>query len=109
MSEEQEKKLRKRGYNLRHRYGLSIEEWENMADEQNWACLVCDAIPGPESPLVVDHDHAHCPGRRGCSECIQGLICASCNHLEGMLAAIERRHPEGIERMIEYRLGRGNE
>ena len=104
------KRITKRRYNLRHRYGISLEEWEELAELQNWACIVCRVIPGPEDkPLVVDHDHSHCPGRRGCPECIQGLICSDCNHTEGMFGALERRHPEGVERMIEYRLGRGDE
>jgi hypothetical protein len=30
-------------------------------------------------PLVIDHDHNHCPGPIGCELCIRGLICFQCN------------------------------
>lgn len=38
-----------------------------------------------QARLVVDHDHACCPGERSCGNCIRGLICFQCNAAAGML------------------------
>lgn len=35
--------------------------------------------------LVVDHDHACCPGDHSCGKCVKGLICFDCNTALGLL------------------------
>lgn len=37
------------------------------------------------SLLVVDHDHACCPGATSCGLCIRGLLCTQCNCAAGLL------------------------
>lgn len=66
---------RKRIYNsisnrtraLKHLYGISIKDYENLLNKQNNKCLIC----GEEKSLYVDHDHK--TGK------IRGLICHACN------------------------------
>ena len=64
--------------NLRKKYGMSLEDFENMRREQGWACAICDMVVESESQLCVDHDHE--------TGAVRSLLCFSCN---GKLGAIE--------------------
>lgn len=68
---------------LLRRYGISLEQYDQMLREQGGVCAVCDQ---PEktmvwgksiSHLVVDHDHQ--TGE------IRGLLCCACNLRVGRL------------------------
>jgi len=54
-------------------YGLTIEEVEEMARQQDNACAICLKV----KRLGVDHDHE--TGR------VRGLLCWSCNLAVGWL------------------------
>lgn len=56
------------------RYGLSLGEYEKMAEAQGFRCAICDC----EATLCVDHDHDS--GR------IRGLLCRNCNLRLGLAA-----------------------
>jgi len=70
---------RKRRYYLKTSFGISVEEYERMHDQQNGLCAVCrnpeTAIDNKNSQqvrrLAVDHDHG--TGK------IRGLLCQKCN------------------------------
>lgn len=72
--------IKARDANLKALYGLSLQEYDTLLDRQNHRCGVCkrhtSELPGP---LQVDHDHACCPGKKSCGNCIRGLLCNSCN------------------------------
>lgn len=34
----------------------------------------------PGTRLAIDHDHKHCPGKKGCPVCIRGALCNACNN-----------------------------
>ncbi len=63
---------------LRRTYGLSLADYEARLEAQAGVCAICHEPP-TEIPLVVDHDHACCSGRRSCGACVRGLICDPCN------------------------------
>ncbi|MGN6608063.1 MAG: endonuclease VII domain-containing protein [Jatrophihabitans sp.] len=81
-----------RNYQLRRRYGITVEHFDTMFAEQHGLCAICRAAPAEH----VDHDHV--TGR------VRALLCFNCNGALGqfrdrpdlMLAAIEylRRHSE---------------
>lgn len=63
---------------LRRKYGLTVEQYENMLAEQNGLCALCGLPPDEtdlQKILVVDHDHE--------TNQIRGLIHGRCNALIG--------------------------
>jgi len=66
------------------KYGLSLQDYDNLCDEQNGLCLICCK---PESiidyntkklkPLAVDHCHI--------TNKVRGLLCSKCNQAIGLL------------------------
>lgn len=65
-----------------NRYGLSESEWQQMADNQNGRCFVCEKEP-KKGRLCIDHDHAKNwkkmpPEQRKLY--VRGLLCWFCNH-----------------------------
>jgi hypothetical protein len=61
---------RKRSYKLK--YGLTVEQYEEMAAAQDWKCSICRRryFKQPRR-LCVDHDHA--------TGAVRGLLCVACN------------------------------
>jgi hypothetical protein len=55
---------------LRHRYGISLAQYDEMAETQGGVCAICGQPP-KQKRLHVDHDHE--TGR------VRGLLCAPCN------------------------------
>jgi hypothetical protein len=67
---------------LKKRYGLSVEQYDDLLVRQGGVCAICHRPPTERSPLQVDHDHACCPQNAGwptCGQCVRGLLCRSCN------------------------------
>ena len=56
----------------RIKYGLSIEQYEQMLVDQNHQCYICN----DETKLVVDHCHE--------SGKVRGLLCNHCNTMLGL-------------------------
>lgn len=73
-------------YRLKYRFGISIEQYENMLEEQDWKCFTC----GIETDLCVDHHHE--------SGKVRKLLCRNCNTSLGLLKEDE----EILLKMIDY-------
>lgn len=63
-------------------YGLSIEQYLDIAEDQNFVCAICGQENFPmgvnhSGLLVVDHEHS--------SGQIRGLLCHNCNRALGLL------------------------
>lgn len=64
---------------LRKTYGISQDQYEGLLAAQG-GCAICkSATPGGRGGFHVDHDHACCPGKGSCGNCIRGLLCMACN------------------------------
>lgn len=72
---------------MRIKYQLTIEQYEEMAKN---GCHICGKAATPYKNLHVDHDHKCCPviyKRKGsktgtirtCGLCVRGILCDSCN------------------------------
>lgn len=76
-------------------YGITIEEYLDIAERQNYKCAICgrDNFPMKSSSsglLVVDHDHN--------TGVVRGLLCHNCNSALGLL----QDNPETLEVAIAY-------
>lgn len=79
-------------YTLKHKYGISSDEYERIFEYQNGACAVCFWKQTEDEILRLDHDHG--TGK------IRGLLCHQCNVSIGLMkdsAAILRNAAEYVE------------
>ena len=60
---------KRRDYNLRRHYGISLDQFEQLLREQELRCAIC-AVEFFERPHV-DHNHA--------TGTVRGLLCSRCN------------------------------
>lgn len=54
-------------------YDLTIEDYEDMCETQNYKCAICKSI----KHLCVDHNHI--------TGSLRGLLCSNCNTAIGLL------------------------
>lgn len=87
------RKIRDR--NLQKNYGITIEQFEYMRDQQNGVCAICSYPEIDGSELSVDHDHQ--TGK------VRKLLCRSCNLM------IKRESPILLELGAEYLREHGKE
>lgn len=86
-----------RNYHLRHRYGITVDDFDHMFAEQDGVCAICRAAPAAH----VDHDHD--TGR------VRGLLCFNCNGALGqfrdrtelMLRAVAYLHRGSAARFVD--------
>jgi hypothetical protein len=64
-----------RAYGLKRRYGITVEEYDELLSQQEGRCAICYRIV--EETLCVDHNHV--TGK------IRGLLCTRCNRSLGWL------------------------
>lgn len=69
-------------YKLKTNFNMTIEQFENMLDSQNYVCAICkepetrpDVRTGKPRRLSIDHCHK--------TNKIRGLLCCRCNRTLG--------------------------
>lgn len=70
---------------LKHKYGITLDQYEQMVEDQGGVCRICGGVNASGQRLHVDHDHLCCPGQRSCGKCLRGITCENCNHAMGAL------------------------
>jgi len=66
---------------LVYHFGITLEEFERLKTIQDNKCAICGFEPHLKA-LAVDHDHSHHENpKRGCRECVRGLLCNDCNRI----------------------------
>jgi hypothetical protein len=71
--------LATREENLRFRYGIGVEDYEEMYKNQKGKCAICR-----KKKKKLDVDHCHRTGK------IRGLLCNSCNQGLGLFKDDEK-------------------
>ena len=80
-----------RNYMLVYRFGITLEDYNNMFNIQKGCCAVCGKHQSELNRiLAVDHDHD--TGK------VRGLLCMSCNTSIGKLGD----SIESIEKVLSY-------
>lgn len=82
-----------RAYNLLHKFGITVEDYDRMLKEQGGACKVCKSpSPGRKDRKNFSVDHCHRTGK------VRGLLCCHCNTAAGNL----KDSPELCLKLAEY-------
>lgn len=74
-------KLKQRDYDLLRNYGITVNEYESMLEDQGGVCWICQNPP-KNNRLSVDHRHEKGEKRRNPREKrprVRGLLCWHCN------------------------------
>ena len=71
------------------RYGITLEEQEQLLTEQNGVCAICGEIRGKRG-LVIDHDHN--------TKAVRGWLCGKCNMGLGLFDD----NPDWLEQAAEF-------
>ncbi len=66
-----------RGRNLKALYGISLDEFDALLEQQNGVCIICGNTNRRDEPLAVDHDHLTLE--------VRGLLCTKCNTALGCM------------------------
>lgn len=82
-------KQKRRELALKHKYGITLDDYNSMFLKQGGACALC-FLPPIGDVLSVDHDHG--------TGAVRGLLCRRCNIALGMLGD----SVEGLERAVRY-------
>lgn len=88
LSADRKEKRYARKHHLKTKYGLTLDEFDALAELQAGRCAICDVV----ADLLVDHDHTTGVNR--------GLLCHSCNVAIGHLrddANLLRRAADYLE------------
>lgn len=67
---------KRRDWMLKGKYGITVDDYDQMLAAQNGGCAICTRKPG-KLPLHVDHCH-----RTGV---VRGLLCHQCNWYLGTI------------------------
>lgn len=93
------------------KYGLSLEQWKEMADKQGHKCYVCQIVP-TKNRLCIDHEHVKGWKKKPPEErvlYVRGLLCWRCNTTYlGRGISIDRAK-KVVSYLEEYQLRRPND
>lgn len=62
---------------LKMEYGLSLEQYDEIFEQQNGVCAICGGINSDGRRLFVDHNHK--------TNKVRGLLCINCNRKLGIV------------------------
>lgn len=92
-------KEQSRRYSLKALYGLSLEEYNEMREEQMFSCLICKTHED-DTARGLFVDHCHDTGK------VRGLLCQHCNTLLGMAKDNQLILQEAIKYLARINNGR---
>ena len=92
-----------RRHQLKKWYGVTLEDYDRIIDQQGRGCAICGNGPsGKHKYLQFDHDHACCPTTPTCGKCVRGLLCSGCNTGLGLFNDDPARLLDAIQYLEEW-------
>lgn len=87
-----------RPYILKSKYGITVDDYKEMLEQQGGKCAICGTDDGKsaKNTKTFSVDHCHDTGR------VRGLLCNNCNRGIGLLGD----NPETLNRAINYLEGK---
>lgn len=79
-----------RKYRLKCYYGITVDEYNQLLEDQNNGCAICGELCKTRAYLSVDHCHR--------TNRVRGLLCDSCNVGLGRF----KDSPELLEKASKY-------
>ena len=70
---------RARSNELRRKYGITLEDYNRMLEDQGGTCMTCPSTPESQRHGRLHVDHNHDTGE------VRGLLCHNCNTALGLL------------------------
>lgn len=86
--EDGDKRLKNRAFHLKNRYGMTLEQYDELLRTQDGTCAICKQSCGTGQRLAVDHDHA--------TGDVRGLLCKKCNRFIGVIESLD------LPRYLDY-------
>ena len=83
-------RLKQRINNLKVRFGLTIQEYNELGESQGWKCAICGNAGIERNPLCIDHCHD--------SGKVRGLLCRQCNQALGLI----KENVTSAKALVEY-------
>jgi len=77
---------------IRRKYGMGLNDYEQVLKKQNNHCALCFRTPNQERYKRLNWDHDPQTGQ------VRGLLCTPCNHALGVLGD----SPKGLTRALTY-------
>lgn len=77
---------------LMKQYGLSLEQYDRMREQQGFCCYICREPEENNQYGQLDVDHCHSSGK------VRALLCSKCNTGLGLF----RDSPELLNAAVEY-------
>jgi len=78
--------MKNREKHLKHKYGITFEDYMQMVEKQDGRCSCCST---PDTNLLVDHNHD--------TDKVRGLLCIMCNSMLGYAIDNPKRLQLGID------------
>ena len=81
-----------RDAHFRRTYGISLLDYKDMLEQQNYRCITCGAVHRETKQERMVVDHCHSDGG------VRGLICQKCN----MALGSARDNPDILRNLADY-------
>lgn len=85
-------------YFLRKKYGITVEDWDELFESQGRACAACfstsPGMNGKKNGWATDHDHS--------TGLIRGILCNRCNLALGWLGDSHDSVKLKTEQLLDY-------
>jgi|688.fasta_scaffold184467_1 hypothetical protein len=96
-SQKNKKKIREN--KLIYRYGITVEDYEQLLNSQNSCCAICQTKNPSSKRKAVRYfcvDHCHATGK------VRGLLCSTCNTALGLFEDSQKNLIEAVNYLNRF-------